>query len=93
MDLLPSLLMNFSPPLTNFRTLPTGVNGKPIKWLQGNYGPVHEEITEKDLTVRGILPPALNGAYVRNGPNPLHKPVGGHHWWDAHKKQKQANPQ
>ncbi|CAK0785635.1 hypothetical protein CVIRNUC_008846 [Coccomyxa viridis] len=36
-----------------------------------------------DLTVDGTLPSALNGAYVRNGPNPQHMPVGGHHWFDG----------
>ena len=64
-------------------SLPTGTRGKPNQWLQGNYGPVDKEITVKDLKVEGVLPPALDGAYVRNGPNPLHKPVGGHHWCDA----------
>ena len=57
-----------------------GVRGKPARWFQGNYGPVSKEITVKDLTVDGTLPSALDGAYVRNGPNPQHKPVGGHHW-------------
>ena len=60
-----------------------GGRGQPNKWLQGNYGPVDKEITAKDLAVDGVLPPALDGAFVRNGPNPLHKPVGGHHWYSC----------
>jgi carotenoid cleavage dioxygenase-like enzyme len=39
-------------------------------WLQGNFGPVTEEIEAFDLDVRGALPPELNGVYVRNGSNP-----------------------
>ena len=40
-------------------------------WLEGNFGPVHEEVTAVDLPVTGALPPALTGLYVRNGSNPL----------------------
>ncbi len=46
----------------------------------GNFAPVTEELLEADLPVEGTLPAALNGAYVRNGPNPNMSPVGGHHW-------------
>lgn len=49
-------------------------------WLEGNYCPVKEELLEADLVVEGTLPAALDGAYVRNGPNPLHQPIGAHHW-------------
>jgi 8'-apo-carotenoid 13,14-cleaving dioxygenase len=51
-------------------------------FLQGNYGPVADELTETALTVVGQLPPELNGMFVRNGPNPLD--VGDpakHHWF------------
>lgn len=39
-------------------------------WLQGNYAPVLDELTTFDLPVRGSIPRALNGLYVRNGSNP-----------------------
>lgn len=39
-------------------------------WLQGNYAPVLDELTAHDLPVRGSIPRALNGLYVRNGSNP-----------------------
>jgi len=38
--------------------------------LRGNYAPVKEEITARDLPVEGAIPPGLHGLYVRNGPNP-----------------------
>jgi carotenoid cleavage dioxygenase len=37
---------------------------------QGNYLPVHDELTADDLRVTGAIPPELTGWYLRNGPNP-----------------------
>jgi carotenoid cleavage dioxygenase len=39
-------------------------------FLRGNYAPVADELTAFDLPVEGAIPPALNGWYLRNGPNP-----------------------
>ena len=39
--------------------------------LRGNGRPVTEERTITDLTVRGTIPPELDGRYVRNGANPF----------------------
>ncbi len=36
----------------------------------GNYRPVADELTAIDLPVEGAIPPALDGWYLRNGPNP-----------------------
>lgn len=51
-------------------------------YLEGNYGPVSEEITAFDLPVIGELPVDLTGRYLRNGPNPA-GPVdpATHHWF------------
>ena len=38
--------------------------------LAGNYRPVAEERTERDLPVSGELPGGLCGSFLRNGPNP-----------------------
>jgi carotenoid cleavage dioxygenase len=53
-----------------------------IKWasddphLGGNFAPVGPEIEAADLPViAGRIPPDLRGAYMRNGPNPLFKPI------------------
>ncbi|MBL1075732.1 carotenoid oxygenase family protein [Nocardia sp. 2] len=39
-------------------------------YLTGHYEPVADEATAHDLTVRGAIPPELNGRYFRNGHNP-----------------------
>jgi len=44
--------------------------------LSGNYLPVEREIDADNLPVMaGRIPPDLSGAYMRNGPNPLFKPI------------------
>lgn len=39
-------------------------------WLQGNFAPVYDEVFATNLEVRGSIPAALDGRYVRNGSNP-----------------------
>ena len=52
------------------------------RYLDGNYGPVADEVTAFDLQVIGELPTELEGRYLRNGPNPLTAPdVATHHWF------------
>ena len=48
--------------------------------LQGNFAPVDVETTAHDLRVEGTIPPELNGALLRDGPNPI-APGPGHHWF------------
>ncbi len=44
--------------------------------LSGNFLPVERETSSDDLrVVSGRIPPTLKGAYMRNGPNPLFKPI------------------
>ncbi len=52
-------------------------------FLQGNFGPVHEEVTAEDLPVVGKIPSELDGMFVRNGPNPQFPPLGHYHWFDG----------
>ncbi len=52
-------------------------------FLEGNYAPVHEEITAERLEVVGSLPDGMNGMFVRNGPNPQFPPKGRYHWFDG----------
>mmetsp|Transcript_80862 Transcript_80862/g.187747 ORF Transcript_80862/g.187747 Transcript_80862/m.187747 type:complete len:610 (+) Transcript_80862:63-1892(+) len=61
--------------------------------LEGNYAPVHKEISASNLeVVEGALPEDFpDGVYVRNGPNPrwptvsVQTPLGrtAHHWFDG----------
>ena len=39
-------------------------------YLRDNFAPVEEETTADVLEVVGSIPPALNGRFLRNGPNP-----------------------
>ena len=48
-------------------------------WLQENFAPVHEELTETDLKVTGSIPKELNGRLLRNGANP--KSGYSAHWF------------
>jgi carotenoid cleavage dioxygenase len=50
-------------------TLPPFDPDRPY-WMQGGFAPVRDEVEAFDLTVRGALPAALSGLYVRNGSNP-----------------------
>ena len=51
-------------------------------YLQGNYAPVHEEVTATELRVTGTIPEALCGRYLRNGPNPVTAPdPSTYHWF------------
>ncbi|MBG0851811.1 carotenoid oxygenase family protein [Streptomyces spinoverrucosus] len=50
----------------------------PPLYLRGRFAPVPDEHTAADLTVRGSLPPELDGRYLRNGPNPLPGEDKGH---------------
>ena len=52
------------------------------RYLEGNFAPVHEEITVTDLPVTGTIPDHLDGRYLRNGPNPVEAPdPAGYHWF------------
>lgn len=51
-------------------------------YIEGNYGPVSEEITAADLPVTGEIPRELVGRYLRNGPNPIHAvDASSYHWF------------
>ncbi len=51
-----------------------------IPWhLRGNWAPVHDEITDTELLVEGVIPPQLEGVYIRTGPNP--KSGTSPHWF------------
>ena len=51
-------------------------------YLEGNFGPVHEEVTAVDLAVTGTIPAELDGRFLRNGPNPIDRAgPGTYHWF------------
>ncbi|HEX6569902.1 MAG TPA: carotenoid oxygenase family protein [Acidimicrobiales bacterium] len=53
-----------------------------LSFLDGNFGPVTEEVTVTDLAVTGTIPPELAGRLVRIGPNPMTPPdPATYHWF------------
>jgi len=50
----------------------------PGTYLTGPFAPVTAEVDVADLRVEGELPADLDGAYLRNGPNPRFSPIGGY---------------
>jgi carotenoid cleavage dioxygenase-like enzyme len=54
------------------------VDPSTIVHLTGAFAPVDDEIDVADLPVKGHLPDDLQGAYVRNGPNPKFPPLGSY---------------
>src|ERR1700734_3143664 len=51
------------------------------RFLEGPFAPVTEEVTAVDLPVTGQVPAALNGRYLRNGPNPMGLEDPNYHWF------------
>ena len=52
------------------------------QFLDGNFGPVRDEVTLTELEVTGSIPEHLDGRYVRIGPNPVGEPdPATHHWF------------
>ena len=64
----------------NRKRLPKLTAGNP--YLTGLNRPMTEEKTIESLAVSGTIPAALNGRYLRIGPNPLIEPdPKSHHWF------------
>ncbi|XP_059645248.1 probable carotenoid cleavage dioxygenase 4, chloroplastic [Cornus florida] len=51
--------------------------------LSGNFAPVKELPPTECEVIEGSLPPCLDGAYIRNGPNPQFLPKGPYHLFDG----------
>ena len=60
------------------------IGSKENYYLQGNYAPVKELISEDKLEVVGSIPKELSGLYLRNGPNPMGSPnAKKYHWFEG----------
>ena len=60
------------------------IGSKENYYLQGNYAPVKEIISEDKLEVVGSIPKELSGLYLRNGPNPMGSPnTKKYHWFEG----------
>jgi len=65
---------------TPARVTGRGFDG-PNPYLEGNFGPVSEEVEALDLPVTGAIPPALAGTLLRIGPNPIAPNPRTYHWF------------
>ncbi|CBI29184.3 unnamed protein product, partial [Vitis vinifera] len=84
---VPSLLVTIFNGLDDFINnfigppLPPSIDPKHV--LSGNFAPVDELPPTECEVIEGSLPPCLDGAYIRNGPNPQFYPRGPHHLFDG----------
>ncbi|KAJ0046617.1 hypothetical protein Pint_04941 [Pistacia integerrima] len=65
------------------RQHPLPKTADPRVQIAGNFAPVPENPVSHSLPVTGKIPDCIQGVYVRNGANPLHEPVAGHHFFDG----------
>jgi len=63
----------------NRRRLSAPAGGNPF--LTGIHAPMTEELTLTDLAVTGTIPAALDGRYLRIGPNPIAADPASYHWF------------
>jgi carotenoid cleavage dioxygenase len=54
---------------------------RPHPFLTGVHAPMTQELTLEDLAVTGAIPPALDGRYLRIGPNPIAADPRSYHWF------------
>ncbi|HKR88675.1 MAG TPA: carotenoid oxygenase family protein [Phenylobacterium sp.] len=54
---------------------------RPHPFLTGLHEPMRQELTIEDLQVTGAIPKALNGRYLRIGPNPIAANPRAYHWF------------
>lgn len=53
----------------------------PHPFLTGLHAPMKEELTIEDLAITGSIPPALDGRYLRIGPNPIAADPRTYQWF------------
>jgi len=63
----------------NRKRMPRDAAAHPF--LTGIHTPMREEKTLEDLAVTGTIPAALDGRYLRIGPNPVEPDPRGYHWF------------
>ncbi|KAI3848348.1 hypothetical protein MKW98_005728 [Papaver atlanticum] len=80
----PSTIFNtFDNFVNNFIDPPTRPSVDPQHVLATNFAPVDEFPPTKCTVIEGELPESINGAYIRNGPNPQYLPRGPYHLFDG----------
>ncbi|KAL5577922.1 hypothetical protein UlMin_019621 [Ulmus minor] len=82
---LPALIFNaVDQVINNFIDPPLRPSVNPKHVLSHNFAPVPDELPPTDCEIiYGSLPSCLDGAYIRNGPNPQFLPRGPYHLFDG----------
>ncbi|KAL0327697.1 UNVERIFIED_CONTAM: putative carotenoid cleavage dioxygenase 4, chloroplastic [Sesamum angustifolium] len=80
---LASIFQTLDDLVCNFLDLPLRPSIDPKYVLSGNFAPVDELPPTPCEVVEGSLPSCLDGAYIRNGPNPRFIPPGPYHLFDG----------
>ncbi len=62
---------------------PDWIYGIDNPYLHGFYAPVTREVQASEFAISGEIPSDLHGAYVRNSPNPMFKPITPYHPFDG----------
>jgi carotenoid cleavage dioxygenase len=55
--------------------------GSANPFVVGVHEPMREELTLADLPVSGVIPPGLDGLYLKMGANPVNPAIRGHDWF------------
>ncbi|KAL3651027.1 putative carotenoid cleavage dioxygenase 4, chloroplastic [Castilleja foliolosa] len=83
-SLLPTTILNtFDNIINTFIDPPGKPSIDPRYVLSDNFAPMDELPPTPCQVIEGSLPPALDGAYIRNGPNPQFLPRGPYHLFDG----------
>jgi carotenoid cleavage dioxygenase-like enzyme len=69
--------------VTHFDDAPQWIYNLDNPYLHGAYAPILNETSADGLQVTGELPADLEGAYFRNGPNPVYESKNRHHPFDG----------
>ncbi|CAK7324096.1 unnamed protein product [Dovyalis caffra] len=81
---LPTMMFNALKNLiNNFIDPPLRPSVDPRCVLRDNFAPVDELPPTECEVIQGSLPQCLDGAYIRNGPNPQYFPRGPYHLFDG----------
>lgn len=81
---LPTIIFNaVDDIINNFIDPPIRSSVNPKYVLSDNFAPVDELPPTECEVVEGSLPSCLDGAYIRNGPNPQFLPRGPYHLFDG----------
>ncbi|CAD5328418.1 unnamed protein product [Arabidopsis thaliana] len=84
MTLATALFTTVEDVINTFIDPPSRPSVDPKHVLSDNFAPVLDELPPTDCEIiHGTLPLSLNGAYIRNGPNPQFLPRGPYHLFDG----------